>query len=104
MKNHNKYVIEAIERMNIRYYKIEIDGKWYVVDYSNPQDIRNYFPGLFPDVQVKWKMYDAEPLNYPEKIKKKKYHSKVRWDIVFFFLYLSEFHNSESLSPNEFER
>jgi uncharacterized membrane protein (TIGR01218 family) len=56
---HDKYGIEDVKRINIRYYLIEVHGKWYIIDFSNPRDMRNYFQPFFPALNHKWAIYDV---------------------------------------------
>lgn len=78
------YTLEVIKRIDVRYYKIKINGKMYVIDYSNPKDIRTFFPGLFTDSNNQWKIYDSPNSDTPRKI----YKNNIRWSVIFFVLYL----------------
>lgn len=81
------YSIEIIKRMSVRYYKIKVGEKFYIMDYSNPKDIKNYFSGLFPNVYTKWKIYDYihhEAYNHSKELKKK----NKEWSLILFTLYL----------------
>lgn len=78
------YTLEVIRRIDIRYYEIKIDGKMYVIDYSNPKEIRNFFPGLYTDSNNEWKIYESPNSHIPKKI----YKNNIRWSVIFFVLYL----------------
>jgi ABC-2 type transport system permease protein len=56
---YNKYLVESAQRIDVRYWLIQVHGKYYVIDYSNPRDIRNYFPIIFPKLNTEWKIYDV---------------------------------------------
>ena len=90
MKKYSKYLIEEAERIDIRYYKIKIRGKYFIVDYSNPRDIRNYFPGLFPEVTSKWNLIPVELIKNTERINGiiKIRNGKVKWEVIAFLVYL----------------
>lgn len=62
----DKLLVEKADRIDIRYWLIEIQGKKFIIDYSNPRDLRNYFSGLFPELNTEWKIYDIS--NYEGKI------------------------------------
>ncbi|EGP5266626.1 TPA: hypothetical protein ACHU7D_001362 [Enterococcus faecium] len=62
----DKLLVEKADRIDIRYWLIEIQGKKFIIDYSNPSDLRNYFSGLFPELNTEWKIYDIS--NYEGKI------------------------------------
>lgn len=51
--------IPSAKRIDARYWLINLKGKFYVVDYCNPRDIRNYFPLLFKENSKEWLMYDV---------------------------------------------
>ncbi|EGP5427586.1 hypothetical protein D3I38_12285, partial [Enterococcus faecium] len=61
----DKLLVEKADRIDIRYWLIEIQGKKFIIDYSNPSDLRNYFSGLFPELNTEWKIYDIS--NYEGK-------------------------------------
>ncbi len=48
----DKLLVEKADRIDIRYWLIEIQGKKFIIDYSNPRDLRNYFSGLFLIKQI----------------------------------------------------
>lgn len=65
---HDHYLVEAAERLDLRYYRIRVDGKTYVVDYSNPADLRLFFPGLFPAETSRYRVWDESAgLGYRRK-------------------------------------
>lgn len=90
VEKRSKYLIEEAERIDLRYYKIKVHGKYYIIDYSNPRDIRNYFPGLFPEVTRSWKLFPVESITYSTSLDdaKKVRESKIRWEVVIFLIYL----------------
>lgn len=91
IKGYDKYVVDKVRRINIRYYLIKVHGKYYIIDYSNPKDIKSYFPGLFPETLTEWKIYDVailknqKNLNFSYEVNPKK---SINWTIMAFLLYL----------------
>lgn len=52
------YVAKLVGWLNFRYYVIELHNRFYIIDYANPRDIRNYFPGFFPKHNRQYTIYD----------------------------------------------
>lgn len=52
------YVARLVGWLNFRYYVIELHNRTYIIDYANPRDIRNYFPGFFPKHNRQYMIYD----------------------------------------------
>lgn len=46
-------------RIDARYYLIEMGGRYYIVNYSNPRDWRHYFIYFFPRLISQWDIYDV---------------------------------------------
>lgn len=40
--------VELVAKLNFRYYLVSISGRYYIIDYANPSDIKDYFIGIFP--------------------------------------------------------
>ena len=58
MKGKGLYVARLIGWINFRYYVIEMHHRVYIIDYANPGDIRDYFPGFFPKHNRQYTAYD----------------------------------------------
>jgi len=43
----DRWSIESSERLDVRWYRIRMHGEDWLVDYSNPRDLRLYAPDLF---------------------------------------------------------
>ncbi len=55
-----RYNIDKINRIDSRYYLIRVNKNYYVIDYSNPRDFRNwFFVPLFPERLRKFDAYDV---------------------------------------------
>lgn len=39
--------VELVAKLNFRYYLVSISGRYYIIDYANPSDIKDYFIGIF---------------------------------------------------------
>ena len=94
-KIYDKFLIETAQRIDIRYYLIKVHEKNYVIDYSNPRDIKSYFPGLFKETTSQWKIYDVTDIKEDIKIKKSFFHriqynvqTKIAWVSIIFILVL----------------
>ncbi|MEY8443310.1 hypothetical protein AALA52_03495 [Lactococcus ileimucosae] len=90
-KNYDKYMIEDVKYINVRYFLIKLQGKSYIIDFSNPKDIRNYFPGFFPDVNRSWKIYEVTGKENQYDIKPLPLYLKQNsgWSVlVIYILYL----------------
>lgn len=59
MVKSSEHRVFAERRIDTRYYLIESKGRYFVIDYSNPKDFRNYLLPFFPKVQSKWTIYDV---------------------------------------------
>ncbi|BDR59417.1 hypothetical protein [Xylocopilactobacillus apicola] len=56
----SSFSVKEYERIDIRYRLIHVKGKDYILDYSNPRDLRNYFMGTFYyKNSLQWKAYDV---------------------------------------------
>ncbi len=49
-KKQQLYVAKLVGWLNFRYYVIELHNRFYIIDYANPRDIRNYFSGFFQSI------------------------------------------------------
>lgn len=92
---YDKYLIETAQRIDIRYYLIKVHEKYYVIDYSNPRSIKNYFPGLFKETINQWKIYDVTDIKDNIKMKKSFFYriqynvqTKIDWISIIFILFL----------------
>ncbi|BDR59410.1 hypothetical protein [Xylocopilactobacillus apicola] len=57
---HSSFSVKEYERIDIRYRLIHVKDKDYILDYSNPRDLRNYFMGTFYyKNSLQWKAYDV---------------------------------------------
>ncbi|OFI50248.1 hypothetical protein BG261_09005 [Floricoccus tropicus] len=77
----DKFVIQSVKRINTRYYLFELHGRYYIADYSNPKDLRQYIPGMFQELQDHTTVYDvtgheeeynAKPLRWYQKSRNQK--------------------------------
>ncbi|HFU3705521.1 hypothetical protein ACS60C_11155 [Streptococcus suis] len=58
VKKQQLYVAKLVGWLNFRYYVIELHNRFYIIDYANPRDIRNYFSGFFPKHNRQYTIYD----------------------------------------------
>lgn len=58
VKKKQLYVAKLVGWLNFRYYVIELHKRFYIIDYANPRDIRNYFSGFFPKHNRQYTIYD----------------------------------------------
>ncbi|MGT2820239.1 hypothetical protein [Streptococcus intermedius] len=56
---HDNYIVEKICRLDVRYYLIKVHNRYYVIDYSNPRNFRNYLLYFYPKELQEWKIYDV---------------------------------------------
>jgi len=108
--SEKKYMIEEVKQINIRYYLIRIDGKSYVLDFSNPRDLRNYFAVYFPNVNRQWSIYDVTGNEESYKAKKLRLYKQPEYEwlggLIFILCLLSmticpEFLNIRYLTQDE---
>lgn len=99
MNKYNNFVIEEYQRLDIRYYYVKINGQYFLMDYSNPKDIRNYVPGLFKKELSEWLLYPVDdiegmipkivpPLTPHDPNKNRRNVRKYTMYYVLFWLYL----------------
>lgn len=95
LSSYGRFLVEKAIRIDVRYYLVKVNNSWYIIDYSNPKNIRNYFPGLFPKVLTEWKIYhisDEKNRDFLEKnlVKKimRRNKSKVNWFVLFAIVYI----------------
>lgn len=60
---YDKYLVEKIGRLDLRYYLIKVHNRYYVIDYFNPRDFRNFLPKKV----YEWKIYDVTD-NYQDYV------------------------------------
>lgn len=58
VKKQQLYVARLVGWLNFRYYVIELHNRFYIIDYANPRDFRNYFPSFFPKHNRQYTIYD----------------------------------------------
>lgn len=58
----DSHVVESAERLDLRWYRVNMNGKTWLVDYSDPTDLRLFFPGLFPECSRCLRVWDMEDL------------------------------------------
>lgn len=59
MVENKPYEISRFWRVDSRFYMVEINKKFYLIDYSNPKDFRNYLVPFFPETISSWTAYDV---------------------------------------------
>ena len=59
MVTNSKHIVSNAERIDSRYYLIEIGGRYFIIDYSNPKDFRNYLVPFYPEIMTEWTIYDV---------------------------------------------
>lgn len=81
--------VEKICRINIRYYLIRVDRKYYVIDYSSPKNFKNYFLALFPEELSSWDVYDVTETkdNYRVRNQKSFNIDKIATTILLLYLF-----------------
>ncbi|HHS2882329.1 TPA: hypothetical protein ACTEK4_001913, partial [Streptococcus agalactiae] len=57
MSKNKLYHLEKICRISIRYYLIRINKEYYIIDYSNPKNVKNYFTAYFSNNY--WEVYNV---------------------------------------------
>lgn len=53
------YGITKSWRVDSRFYLVEINKRFYLIDYSDPKDFRNYLVPFFPETISTWSAYDV---------------------------------------------
>lgn len=88
MPKEKLYSVEKICRINIRYYLIRVDRKYYVIDYSDPKNFKNYFLALFPEELSSWDVYDVTEIkdNYWVKKQRSFKIDKIYTILLLFYL------------------
>ncbi|MCK1165782.1 hypothetical protein MX081_03190 [Streptococcus uberis] len=56
-KNFNR--VEIINKINFRYFLVSIASRYYIVDYADPGNFKDYFVGLYPERVQEYKVYDV---------------------------------------------
>ncbi|MEY8462308.1 hypothetical protein [Streptococcus merionis] len=59
MVENKSYGISKSWRIDSRFYLVEINERFYLIDYSNPKDFRNYLVPFFPEIISSWTAYDV---------------------------------------------
>jgi hypothetical protein len=67
---------------------ITIAGKSYIVDFSNPRDIRSYFSGFSLKINNKWRLYDVSGQEAAYNPKPLFWQYKTGYDIIWRFIYM----------------
>lgn len=88
MPKEKLYSVEKICRINIRYYLIRVDRKYYVIDYSDPKNFKNYFLALFPEELSSWDVYDVTEIKDNYRVKKQRSFKidKIYTILLLFYL------------------
>lgn len=90
-QKYNKYIIEKVERVNIRYYLIKVHERYYIIDYSNPAKLRNYFLGSFSNITEEWNIYDVTENKNQFPVKQSTWFSRnitlIGTSIFIFFVF-----------------
>ncbi|ESR08650.1 hypothetical protein, partial [Streptococcus iniae] len=80
--------VELVTKINWRYYLVSIGGKYYILDYANPNNIKDYLVGFFPEQLEKFDLYDVtDEKNKFLKQGKSSFITKTQFGICFI-LYL----------------
>lgn len=58
--SNRRYKVSLVGRVNNRYYLIKISNQEYIIDYSNPKDVRTYLFGLFPKYNTEYPIYKVD--------------------------------------------
>ena len=58
--SNRRYKVSLVGRVNNRYYLIRISNQEYIIDYSNPKDVRTYLFGLFPKYNTEYPIYKVD--------------------------------------------
>ena len=56
---NNIYKVKKIKRMSIQYYLVKINNRYFIIDYSDPKKISNYFLGSYSKCITKWMLYEV---------------------------------------------
>lgn len=85
---YDKYRVEKISRLDLRYYLIRVHNRYYVIDYFNPRDFRNFLPRKV----YEWKIYDVtdhyrEYTSTPLLWHLPPYIDKLMIGMVFFYIF-----------------
>lgn len=93
MTNHyDRYVVESAERLDVRWYRIRMHGGTWLVDYSNPADLRRFLPGLFPEASYRCRVWDEKDL--PESITARKGRPVRRvswWGKILYLVFVLDY-------------
>lgn len=96
---YDHWPVDSAERLDVRWYRIRMHGRDWLVDYSDPRDLRLYMPDLFPNAVNRHRIWDWGSL--PESIRTR--HGEpvgsspasiglsagvVRWLTILLLLYL----------------
>ncbi|EPU21731.1 hypothetical protein SAG0135_04100 [Streptococcus agalactiae LMG 14609] len=86
MSKNKLYHLEKICRISIRYYLIRINKEYYIIDYSNPKNVKNYFTTYFSNNY--WEVYNVTT-DY-KKFKKQNFdlHQLEKYFITIMFIYM----------------
>lgn len=88
MVEHKTYKISNSWRIDSRFYLVEINERFYLIDYSNPKDFRNYLVPFFPETVSSWIAYDVtEEKDIFTESEIWKWFEKFKQMIFYFFLF-----------------
>lgn len=86
--SENRYVVEKIGRINLRYYLIKIQGEKYIIDYSNPRKLRNYFYSFeFVRNKDEWEIYKLKDQNSKIRVWPKSIYTTITRIYIFLIFY-----------------
>ncbi|EPW74044.1 hypothetical protein SAG0141_05060 [Streptococcus agalactiae MRI Z1-023] len=80
--------VELVAKLNFRYYLVSISGRYYIIDYANPSDIKDYFIGIFPERVEKYQIYDVTADYKTFFSKQKKSPLSLKTFTILFLFYL----------------
>lgn len=85
-KNFNR--VEIINKINFRYFLVSIASRYYIVDYADPGNFKDYFVGLYPERVKEYKIYDVTE-DYKQFISfQKKSVLSIKNFTIIFILYM----------------
>ncbi|HFZ9916782.1 TPA: hypothetical protein ACGMFC_001179 [Streptococcus agalactiae] len=80
--------VEKITKLNSRYYLVSICGRYYILDYANPKNYKDYLVGLFPERLNSYDIFDVTDDKNIFLKKGKNYKVTTKGATIFLFLYL----------------
>lgn len=80
--------VELVNKISIRYYLVSINGKYYIIDYADINNFKDYFIGFFPERIRSYDIYDVSK-DYKKFLSNGKFKFfSIKTFTVFFILYL----------------